>query len=346
MAVLGDQTAQARFGHEVIARSEEAEQAAERTKWKHLPAPDAAPDLGQLVGCLNRLRTRRDERAIDRADGGADDQVRDDAALIQRAQHADLYRPEARAPGEDERDAIRARTHARLGVTGRSGSYAARPPLDSTPTQSPRKNRPRWRREEQRRPQKSGGPHTCFAEGDTMSVNTLRGPIPSEASALRRTLDRLARIPPTRRSPSCAIGFTVLPIVMGLDKFSNTLVNWENYLAPWIHHLSPLSALHTMHIVGVIEIVSRHRRRDQAPLRRLHRRRMARRHRRQPAQLLGLLRHRAPRLRADARGADARAARLEVRPPRAQLPAPPLGRTRRPRAGTREPRVPAPIGYI
>src|SRR4030088_70345 len=23
----------------------------------------------------------------------------------------------------------------------------------------------------------------------------------------------------------------------GIDKFSNTLVNWENYLAPWIHHL-------------------------------------------------------------------------------------------------------------
>jgi uncharacterized membrane protein YphA (DoxX/SURF4 family) len=43
---------------------------------------------------------------------------------------------------------------------------------------------------------------------------------------------------------------------MGIDKFSNTLVNWESYLAPWIHHLSPLSALHTMHIVGVIEIVA------------------------------------------------------------------------------------------
>ena len=43
---------------------------------------------------------------------------------------------------------------------------------------------------------------------------------------------------------------------MGIDKFSNTLVNWEHYLAPWIHDLSPLSALHTMHVVGVIEIVA------------------------------------------------------------------------------------------
>ena len=89
-----------------------------------------------------------------------------------------------------------------------------------------------------------------------MSVNTLRGPIPSEASALRRTLDRAREDPAYQAFALLRVGFTVLPIVMGIDKFSNTLVNWENYLAPWIHHLSPLSALHTMHIVGVIEIAA------------------------------------------------------------------------------------------
>ena len=47
-----------------------------------------------------------------------------------------------------------------------------------------------------------------------------------------------------------------MPIVMGADKFANVLVNWEKYLAPWIHHLSPLSATHTMHVVGVIEIIA------------------------------------------------------------------------------------------
>jgi uncharacterized membrane protein YphA (DoxX/SURF4 family) len=52
------------------------------------------------------------------------------------------------------------------------------------------------------------------------------------------------------------IGFTVAPIAFGADKFANVLVNWEKYLAPWIRHLSPLSATHTMHIVGVIEIVA------------------------------------------------------------------------------------------
>jgi hypothetical protein len=43
---------------------------------------------------------------------------------------------------------------------------------------------------------------------------------------------------------------------MGADKFANVLVNWERYLAPWIHDLSPLSAVHTMHVVGVIEIIA------------------------------------------------------------------------------------------
>lgn len=56
------------------------------------------------------------------------------------------------------------------------------------------------------------------------------------------------------------VGFTVLPIVMGLDKFFNLLTtspaNWEGYLAGWIADLSPLSPTHTMMVVGVIEIVA------------------------------------------------------------------------------------------
>ncbi|MGV0836002.1 DoxX family protein [Mycolicibacterium thermoresistibile] len=52
------------------------------------------------------------------------------------------------------------------------------------------------------------------------------------------------------------IGFTVLPIVMGLDKFTNVLTDWTGYLAPWIAELSPFSAGATMLIVGVVEIVA------------------------------------------------------------------------------------------
>jgi uncharacterized membrane protein YphA (DoxX/SURF4 family) len=52
------------------------------------------------------------------------------------------------------------------------------------------------------------------------------------------------------------IGFTVAPLLFGIDKFANVMVNWEQYLAPWIRDASPLSATHTMYVVGVIEIVA------------------------------------------------------------------------------------------
>jgi uncharacterized membrane protein YphA (DoxX/SURF4 family) len=52
------------------------------------------------------------------------------------------------------------------------------------------------------------------------------------------------------------VAFTVAPIVFGLDKFFNVLVDWESYLAPWINDIFPGSASTAMHFVGVIEIVA------------------------------------------------------------------------------------------
>ncbi|WP_374195387.1 hypothetical protein [Rhodococcus sp. B50] len=52
------------------------------------------------------------------------------------------------------------------------------------------------------------------------------------------------------------IGFAVLPIAMGVDKFTNVLTTWQNYLAPWIVDISPLGAHQVMLVVGVIEIVA------------------------------------------------------------------------------------------
>ncbi|MFF4259803.1 hypothetical protein ACFY1L_52530 [Streptomyces sp. NPDC001663] len=51
-------------------------------------------------------------------------------------------------------------------------------------------------------------------------------------------------------------GFTVAPILFGLDKFANLLVDWPTYLAPWINNLVPGSAQAAMYAVGVIEIVA------------------------------------------------------------------------------------------
>ncbi|MFJ4428571.1 hypothetical protein [Streptomyces bobili] len=51
-------------------------------------------------------------------------------------------------------------------------------------------------------------------------------------------------------------GFTVAPILFGLDKFANLLVDWPTYLAPWINDVVPGSAQAAMYAVGVIEILA------------------------------------------------------------------------------------------
>jgi hypothetical protein len=52
------------------------------------------------------------------------------------------------------------------------------------------------------------------------------------------------------------IGFIVAPILFGLDKFFDVLVDWERYLAPEINDLIPGNAHQAMLVVGVIEIVA------------------------------------------------------------------------------------------
>jgi hypothetical protein len=49
------------------------------------------------------------------------------------------------------------------------------------------------------------------------------------------------------------VGFTVAPIVAGLDKFFHLLVNWDQYLAPWIANLSPIGGYGLMLVAGAIE---------------------------------------------------------------------------------------------
>jgi hypothetical protein len=50
--------------------------------------------------------------------------------------------------------------------------------------------------------------------------------------------------------------YGLVPIVAGLDKFTNLLTNWENYLSPGIAAMLPLSPPAFMMIVGVIEIIA------------------------------------------------------------------------------------------
>jgi hypothetical protein len=52
------------------------------------------------------------------------------------------------------------------------------------------------------------------------------------------------------------IGFVVAPLLFGLDKFFNILVDWDKYLAPVINDIVPGNAHQAMLVVGVIEIVA------------------------------------------------------------------------------------------
>ena len=52
------------------------------------------------------------------------------------------------------------------------------------------------------------------------------------------------------------LGFTVAPIVAGLDKFFNLLVNWEQYLPGFVKNMTGGHGHELMLAVGVIEIVA------------------------------------------------------------------------------------------
>jgi len=50
--------------------------------------------------------------------------------------------------------------------------------------------------------------------------------------------------------------FGIVPIVAGLDKFTNLLTHWENYIHPGLAAMIPFAPQTFMMIVGVIEIIA------------------------------------------------------------------------------------------
>jgi uncharacterized membrane protein HdeD (DUF308 family) len=50
--------------------------------------------------------------------------------------------------------------------------------------------------------------------------------------------------------------FGIVPIVAGLDKFTNLLTKWSDYLSTGMKGMLPVDALVFMKIVGVIEIAA------------------------------------------------------------------------------------------
>ena len=79
----------------------------------------------------------------------------------------------------------------------------------------------------------------------------------SASHVLRRTdVSSRLRDPVFQAFTLLRVGFTVAPILFGLDKFADWLVDWEIYLAPEINHIVPGNAHEAMLIVGVIEILA------------------------------------------------------------------------------------------
>jgi hypothetical protein len=70
-------------------------------------------------------------------------------------------------------------------------------------------------------------------------------------------LNVLRRDPAVQAFTLLRIAFVVAPILFGLDKFAEVMINdWPKYLAPEFNDLIPGSASDAMHIVGVVEIIA------------------------------------------------------------------------------------------
>jgi hypothetical protein len=78
----------------------------------------------------------------------------------------------------------------------------------------------------------------------------------SGSEAARDVLDRVRHDPGFQGYVLLRAAFTVAPILFGLDKFANVMVEWPLYLAPWVDRLVPGDAPSFMWMVGAVEIVA------------------------------------------------------------------------------------------
>ena len=75
-------------------------------------------------------------------------------------------------------------------------------------------------------------------------------------SAADTAADKIGSSPAHQAFRILQFGFTVAPILAGLDKFFDLLVNWDQYLPGVVAGISPLPSHTLMLVVGVIEIVA------------------------------------------------------------------------------------------
>ena len=83
-------------------------------------------------------------------------------------------------------------------------------------------------------------------------MSTITAPRTTSVATRRRDLSN----PAFQAFALLRIGFTVAPILFGIDKFLDWLVDWRIYLAPELNDLLPGNAHQAMLAIGVIEIVA------------------------------------------------------------------------------------------
>ncbi|MFL6078649.1 MAG: hypothetical protein ACJ714_01840 [Ornithinibacter sp.] len=92
---------------------------------------------------------------------------------------------------------------------------------------------------------------TPSQRGAPLTPDTVRGTAtaPSTPAALAQD--------PARQAYLILRGaFVVAPVVFGVDKFTNWLVQWDQYLAPALSDRLPVSAHQAMYVVGVVEVLA------------------------------------------------------------------------------------------
>ena len=89
-------------------------------------------------------------------------------------------------------------------------------------------------------------------------MNTLSNVAPT--TSLRASRAAAADVTESRAARQAfrilQVGFTVAPIVAGLDKFFNLLTDWDKYLPPFVNTLLGGHGHELMLAVGVIEIIA------------------------------------------------------------------------------------------
>ncbi len=90
----------------------------------------------------------------------------------------------------------------------------------------------------------------------TRILEPRRTPLVRPVPEVRTEPVRFARRPAYQAYRLLQAGFTIAPLVAGVDKFIHVLANWDMYLAPQVEKMLPFSGHTFMLIVGVVEILA------------------------------------------------------------------------------------------